>query len=378
MYTSVSDLDTFAAAVYARTHESNIRDPRPIYSTSPPQHKPSPPRDKPTPEYMTIDHPSVVDLVHRLDVFVSMKGQDISRIPCTETAFALTALVVFDRPADHLHALFWSPTRRVDTAHRVQRVIESAQYLAIPVPWKSAAHALITLATQDKALAAPLNPKAQAGGGKAVQSAQSPSRLTRAAAARLRANEVRAPTPAASPPSERKRRRTPPPEAPAPQRGSARQQKLRAEAAETIPPAVVASTMAVFPKRARSRSASQESNETLVASSSSSTPSSFSRAASVSSADTVVEVVSDDNSKGKGRLIAPATTDKDGDVPMDTESVAGTGMLTRSRTKTAPEIKPARTTPYPPSKNAQIAAGRGKSKAPTGKRKVAKAKAKAQ
>lgn len=225
----------------------------------------------------------------------------------------------------------------------------------------------------------------QAGGARAGVSPQKTPRLTRAAAARQ--TQQQQPEPATgtttSPTSERKRRRTPPLEAPAPQRASARQLKQRADVTEGIPPAVVASTSSARPTHTRSRSASQESNETLVASSSSSSLSS-SRAASVLSADTVVvvEVVSDARGKGKGRLIAPvlaAEGDGDADVaPMDTDGVAGTGMVTRSRTKKVPEAKPAtRKAPYPATMGAQLAAGRGKgSKAPTGKRKVAKSKAK--
>ncbi|KAJ6500021.1 hypothetical protein C8R47DRAFT_1110113 [Mycena vitilis] len=202
-------------------------------------------------------------------------------------------------------------------------------------------------------------------------------RLTRAAAARQiqeQATGMPAPTVATSSTNERKRRRTSPVAAPAPQRASARQQKQRTMVPDGVPPAVIAATTTPPTKRARARSASRESNETLVASSSTS---SFSRAASVSSAATIVVEVVNDTSKGKGkaRLIVPAPGDDGGVAPMETESVAGTGMVTRSRTKKVPDVKPARAAPYPTAKDAQLAAGRSKSRAPTGKRKVAKSKA---
>ncbi|KAF8210407.1 hypothetical protein K438DRAFT_1809636 [Mycena galopus ATCC 62051] len=212
-------------------------------------------------------------------------------------------------------------------------------------------------------------------------------RVTRAAAARQtqlqqqQTNETPAvpDADATSPPRDRKRRRSPPAETPtpAPQRASARQQKQCTEAPveeAVIPPAVVASTTAC----PRARSASQESNETLVASTSATSPTS-SRAVSVLSADTVVGVeVASNSSKGKGRLIAPASAPPTEDIvaPVGTEVEAG--MVTRSRTKRTPfEPKPPRAIPYPANKDAQLAAGRGgpSKRAPTGKRKVAKAKA---
>lgn len=259
---------------------------------------------------------------------------------------------------------------------------ESGQHLIIPAPWTSAAHALNMLAQQEarreaalKRTLAPAQPRASGSRAGVSPKTQTP-RLTRAAAARQQQlNEAPAADAAASPSNDRKHGRSPPP-TPVPQRAGARQQKKpRAEAAqiaEDIPPTIVASTACPLPTRARS--ASQESNETLVASTSSSASSSptSSRAVSVSSADTAVGIEVASNNKGKGRFIAPAPVAEDA-VPIETEA----GVVTRSRTRNAPETNPARAAPYPATKAAQLESGRGQSKkAPTGKRKAAKPKAK--
>lgn len=259
---------------------------------------------------------------------------------------------------------------------------ESGQHLIIPAPWTSAAHALNMLSQQEahreaalKRTLAPAQPRASGSrAGVSPPKTQTP-RLTRAAAARQQQlNEALATDAAASPSNDRKHGRSPPP-TPVPQRAGARQQKRpRAEAAqiaEDIPPTVVASIACPLPTRARS--ASQESNETLVASMASSTSSSptSSRAVSVSSADTAVGIEVASSSKGKGRFIASAPVAEDA-VPIETEA----GVVTRSRTRNAPETNPARAAPYPATKAAQLESGRGQSKkAPTGKRKAAKPKA---
>ncbi|KAF7376256.1 hypothetical protein MSAN_00040900 [Mycena sanguinolenta] len=368
-------------------------DPLPSY---PP--KPCPPR-VPTPDYIDIHHHSVRTFIDTLYNLASWNSNYIP--PCTETAFALTAIGVLRDYTNPLHKVFWATNRRIDTATRVQRVIESGQYLCIPAPWSSARDALRTLTEREEACRAAVERRnralAQASASKTAPSPQKTQtqapRVTRAAAARQtqqqqQTTEVPAAADVDAKPStsDRKRRRSPLVEAaPAPQRTSARQQKKRAqeEASEDIPPAVVASTAARPP---RARSASQESNETLVAStstSSSSTSPLSSRAASVSSADTVVDVEVDvvsSSSKGKGRLVASAPAPSPPDAaavsPIDPEA----GMVTRSRTrKTSPQTNSARATPYPATKDAQLAAGRGQStnkRAPTGKRKVAKPKAK--
>ncbi|KAJ7346755.1 hypothetical protein DFH08DRAFT_869221 [Mycena albidolilacea] len=367
----------FAAVVRTRATESFCRaDPLPAY---PP--KPSP-KHAPAPEYLHLRHHTVLPLVQTLRTIVSLEWNYIP--PCTETAFALIGLAALNDRTDSLHDFFWSPSRRAYTAGIVQRVIESGQHLIIPAPWTSAAHALNMLSQQEAhreaALKRTLAPaQSRASGSRAGVSppkTQTP-RLTRAAAARQQQlNEASANDAAASPSNDRrgKHGRSPPP-TPVPHRASARQQKKpRAEAAqiaEDIPPTVVAPTACPLPTRARS--ASQESNETLVASTSSSASSSptSSRAVSVSSADTAVGIEVASSSKGKGRFIAPAPVAEDA-VPIGTEA----GVVTRSRTRNAPETNPARAAPYPATKAAQLESGRGQSKkAPTGKRKAAKPKA---
>ncbi|KAJ7251559.1 hypothetical protein B0H12DRAFT_1119589 [Mycena haematopus] len=380
-----------ATAVYTRATESYCRG-TPLPAGPP---KPAPPRDPPAPVYIDIHHHTVRKLVNDLLTIASFKSKYINPRyipPCTETAFALTALAVLNDHTHPLHSVFWSLDRRIDTANRVQRVIEPGQNLIIPAPWTSAAHALNALASREDAgraavakrtLALEHASRRRAGVSPQTTKTQTP-RVTRAAAARQTQQQQQmnasSSTDVDATPASRERQGKPPVEAstPTPQRTSARQQKKQRVAQETvenIPPAVVASTTACVP---RARSASQESNETLVASTSSVSPIS-SRAVSVASADTVVGIdVISSSSKGKGRLIASvsASTPEDAVVPMDTEA----GMVTRSRTtKTPPETNPARATPYPTTKDAQLSAGRGQNqskRAPTGKRKVAKSKAK--
>ncbi|KAJ7703067.1 hypothetical protein B0H17DRAFT_1326915 [Mycena rosella] len=323
---SVLSHDGFTWSFTAAYNISNARaEPLPAHPPKP--NPPLPSRALPTPSYTSSDHPDL--------------GFHHYRAP-TPTVFALAALAVFAWPADPAHAFFWAVQgARCDCRDRAG-VIDSGAYLIIPVPWTSAAHA------------------------------QKAQRVTRAAARRATAAASApitppAPVPAPSadtpdlPPAQKTRRRTSPAEAlTTPQRASARQQKQQQRTAprehETISPAVVAS-VPVRPPHVRARSTSQESSETLVASS---------RAASVASADTVVvDVVAPKSLKC---MIAPAEESVDG-APIPSEG----GVVTRSRMKQAPEAaKATRKTPYPTTKDKQVAAGRGKGKTPTGKRKAAK------
>ncbi|KAJ7045646.1 hypothetical protein C8F04DRAFT_1065578 [Mycena alexandri] len=373
MDTLAPDADCYPVPVHATSFARG--EPLPAF---PP--KPSPPRDTPFPSYFSVHHPSVRQLVADLDILVPWDSPYLPhRIPCSESAFALTALALFDHHTDHLHPVFWAPERREHTAATVQRVLESGQNLIIPMPWTSAERALSTLAAREQARASPPAVK-RIVGAKSVESPQRLPRLTRAAAARqLQAqeqqqqNDAEASTSALASPSAEKnsaRRQNLSLEAPVPQRASARQQKQKERVEAVIPPAVVATV--ARPNHTRARSSSQESSETLVASSSSSSPT-MSRAVSVSSADTAVDVVSVSPAKGKGRLITGAPSEPvDAPMSAELEKMAGTRMVTRSRTQKEPEAKPTpRKAPYPTTKTAQVAAGR---KAPTGKRKTAKAR----
>ncbi|KAJ7188106.1 hypothetical protein C8R46DRAFT_1241846, partial [Mycena filopes] len=161
---------------------SNARgDPLPPF---PP--KPSPPRDAPAPVFLSVEHPAVRQLVADLDVIVAWDSSYQflpRRIPCSEVAFALTALALFSHPTDHLHPVFWAPERRENTAATVQRVLESGQNLIIPMVWMGVAHALSTLAAQEQPRAPPPALDRPVG-AKSVQSPQRLPRVTRAAAAR--------------------------------------------------------------------------------------------------------------------------------------------------------------------------------------------------
>ncbi|KAJ7178403.1 hypothetical protein C8R43DRAFT_973245 [Mycena crocata] len=333
--------------------------------------KPNPPieRKPPVPAPYSVAHPHVQYFLQRLSFAFCYGGQYYRPAP-TDTAFAVAALAFFDYPAEPAHTFFWGPGVRAATAALVQRVLESGQSITIPVHWSSAAAAVRALeAREPRRVVAGVKAATVAGGGKAAEKTQ---RVTRATAARQQAAVEGPPTTPTTnddkdtaTPNDKKRRRTPPAAEAAtttPQRTSARQQKQRAMQ-EDVPAAVVASVAVARPAHVRSRSTSQESAQTLVASSSS-------RAVSVLSADTVVDVVSSGGGK-KGRVIAAASEV----APMVSESggARSARMATRSRTKVAPQTT--KKTPYPSTKDAQLAAGRGKNpKAPTGKRKVAKAK----
>ncbi|KAJ7497423.1 hypothetical protein FB451DRAFT_1459386 [Mycena latifolia] len=340
-------------------------------------HPPTPPRVLPTPSYTTIDHPDVHAYLAHLD-FVFQCGWNHYRAP-SPTVFALAALAVFDWPADPAHPFFWAAEQRAPTAAIVQRVLDSGAYLVIPVPWTTPARALARLAEREaRCAAAQLKRRAaQAGGAKGAELSQKTQRVTRAAARQAATASTTPPAPsdATATPStagDKKRRRSPLAEAPTPQRASARQQQQRAPpptpeetiATETMPVPEVASVRAGQHARARAtsqaRSTSQESSETLVASS---------RAASVVSADTVVADLASSGGggkKGKGRMIAPADEDVSAAPIASEAATVDSGVVTRSRATT----KTARQTPYPATKDRQIAAGRGK--APTGRRKTAK------
>ncbi|KAK7005627.1 hypothetical protein R3P38DRAFT_3214574 [Favolaschia claudopus] len=379
-----SELDAFAIAVNTHAAESYCRVDRSQQPAIPPLHsKPVLLRDPPPPERISIHHSSVQRFLNSLRVLSSYNSLYIPE--STEIAFTLVAICVLQDETHGLHTLFWMPSRRVGSANTVQRVINShSRNLELPAAWESAERALQILADQDrraacKSIAARADPEALTRVSP-QKTQMHPPRLTRAAALRSQQNATPN-SPAASapatPPIDSKRRRNPVADAstPAPQRVSARQRMKRAEIeleSATIPPAVMASISTSRPTANRTRSSSQESNETLVASTSSSSISpASSRAASVSSAETTV-VLDIVNEKGKGRLIAPPT-----DTVVVEPTVSETGMVTRSRTrKTPPETTESpRATPYPATKDTQVAAGRGTNKrAPTGKRKVAKTK----
>ncbi|KAJ7783309.1 hypothetical protein B0H16DRAFT_1496280 [Mycena metata] len=354
-------------------HPTSCARDEPILARPP---QPPPTRDCPSPSYFSVAHATVRRYIQDLDIVIPWNSPYLLRcIPCSATTFAVAAIYFFDRHTDQLHPFFWGPARRQYTAATVQRVLESAQDLAIVMEWSSAEHALSTLAAREQARASPPAVK-RIVGAKSVESPQRLPRLTRAAAARqmqtqerLQQHDAQASTSAlASPSAEKtsKRRQNPPLEAPAAARASARQQMQKERAEAVIPPAVVATV--ARPNHTRARSSSQESSETLVASSPT-----MSRAVSVSSADTAVDVVSASPAKGKGRLIADVPSESvDAPMSAELEKMAGTRMVTRSRTKTEPEAKPTpRKAPYPATMTAQVAAGR---KAPTGKRKTAKAR----
>ncbi|KAJ7217923.1 hypothetical protein GGX14DRAFT_438910 [Mycena pura] len=337
------------------------------------------------PVYQSANDPDVHRIFHELDV-LTLRRLPHHRPLCSDAAFALAALRVFDYPKDNTFSFFWGAARRCATAALVQRVLNS-EHLILPVNWKGEAAALAALTAREEEAArrvARLKRKA-AGGDNAHEALQKVRRVTRAQAARQTAQPIEDASTPPSPPSSshstpaptdaaertRKPRRPPPAPAPvAPHRVSARQREHR-----THVPAQQQSPTASVPARTRARSEeSSESNETVVAS----TSSAASRAASITSADTIVVDVeisvrcTDMDRKGKGRLIVPAR-EEENVAPMASEP-ASTGMVTRSRTKTGPggADKEIRGTPYPATTVAQVAAGRGPGKThrtATGKRK---------
>ncbi|KAF7321652.1 hypothetical protein MKEN_00686400 [Mycena kentingensis (nom. inval.)] len=89
----------------------------------------------------TVHDLEVQSVLHHLDM-LSRNGKPLYRPRCSDGAYALAALRVYNLPHDGAFPLFWSMEHRQSTAHLIQRVLDSGERLVIPMRWKGVAAAL--------------------------------------------------------------------------------------------------------------------------------------------------------------------------------------------------------------------------------------------